>query len=77
MKLKLLAPLMISAGCVLAPLTAAAQSGADTIKEIERYRAALVDGNPAELWEARGEDLWKKKAGPKNEIGRASCRERV
>lgn len=35
------------------------------IEEIERYRAALGDGNPAELWEARGEDLWKQKRGPK------------
>jgi L-cysteine S-thiosulfotransferase len=38
----------------------------DAIKEIEKYRAALGDGNPAELWEMRGEDLWKKKRGPKN-----------
>ena len=38
----------------------------DPAKEIEKYRQALVDGNPAELWEARGEDLWKKPAGPKN-----------
>jgi L-cysteine S-thiosulfotransferase len=45
---------------------AAAQSGTDTIRKIEEYRQALADGNPAELWEARGEDLWKKKAGPKN-----------
>jgi sulfur-oxidizing protein SoxA len=45
--------------------SAFAQSGADTIKEIEKYRAALADGNPADLWEARGEDLWKKKRGPK------------
>jgi sulfur-oxidizing protein SoxA len=37
-----------------------------TVEEIERYRAALGDGNPAELWEARGEDLWKQKRGPKN-----------
>ena len=35
------------------------------VEEIERYRAALGDGNPAELWEARGEALWKEKRGPK------------
>jgi sulfur-oxidizing protein SoxA len=34
------------------------------VKEIERYRQALADGNPAELWEARGEGLWKQKRGP-------------
>ena len=38
-----------------------AQSSSD---EIAKYRAALADGNPAELWEAKGEDLWKKKTGP-------------
>ena len=38
----------------------------NTADEIEKYRQALQDGNPAELWEARGEDLWKKAAGPKN-----------
>jgi sulfur-oxidizing protein SoxA len=37
-----------------------------TVQEIEKYRAALGDDNPAELWEARGEDLWKQKRGPKN-----------
>jgi L-cysteine S-thiosulfotransferase len=41
-------------------------SGDATIKEIEKYRQALGDGNPAELWEARGEDLWRKKRGPKD-----------
>jgi sulfur-oxidizing protein SoxA len=45
-------------------LDAAAQQRT-AIEEIERYRAALGDGNPAELWEARGEDLWKQKRGPK------------
>ncbi len=34
--------------------------------EIAKYRQMLADGNPAELWEMRGEELWKKKAGPKN-----------
>ncbi len=35
------------------------------VDDINRYRAQLADGNPAELWEARGEDLWKAKRGPK------------
>jgi sulfur-oxidizing protein SoxA len=42
-------------------------SGDATVREIEKYRQALGDGNPAELWEARGEGLWKKKRGPNNE----------
>ena len=33
--------------------------------EIQKYRDALAAGNPAELWEARGEELWKQKRGPK------------
>ena len=37
-----------------------------TVQEIEKYREALGGDNPAELWEARGEDLWKQPRGPKN-----------
>ncbi len=36
------------------------------VQAIEEYRALLQDGNPADLFEAKGEDLWKKKRGPKN-----------
>jgi len=36
------------------------------IKSIEEYRAMLQDGNPSELFEAKGEDLWHQKRGPKN-----------
>ena len=43
--------------------TAQTKSTADGIAE---YRKMLADGNPAELFEAKGEDLWKKKRGPKN-----------
>ncbi len=32
---------------------------------IDEYRAMLADGNPAELFEAKGENLWKQKRGPK------------
>jgi L-cysteine S-thiosulfotransferase len=41
----------------------AQQSAADGIA---RYRQMLADGNPAELFEAKGEGLWKNKRGPKN-----------
>jgi sulfur-oxidizing protein SoxA len=44
---------------------AVAQQPRTAVEEIERYRAALGDGNPAELWEARGEAIWKEKRGPK------------
>lgn len=36
-----------------------------TAEGIAEYREMLADGNPAELWEMRGEELWMKKAGPK------------
>ena len=39
------------------------KSAADGIAE---YRKMLEDGNPAELFEAKGENLWKTKRGPKN-----------
>jgi sulfur-oxidizing protein SoxA len=45
------------------PLAAAAQkSAADGIAE---YRKMLEDGNPAELFEMKGEELWKQPRGPK------------
>ena len=34
--------------------------------DIAKYREMIADGNPSELYEAAGEDLWKKPAGPKN-----------
>jgi sulfur-oxidizing protein SoxA len=49
----------VAAGAVWAQ-----KSTADGIAE---YRAMLADGNPAELYEAKGEDLWKQKRGPRNE----------
>jgi sulfur-oxidizing protein SoxA len=48
---------------LLLPVAALPQSAVD---EIAKYRQQLQDGNPAELWEARGEELWKQKRGPKN-----------
>lgn len=48
----------------LAAGAALAQKSA--IESIEEYRAMLADGNPADLFEAKGEGLWKQKRGPKN-----------
>lgn len=47
-------------------LPLAAQAHKSTAEGIAEYRAMLADGNPAELFEARGEDLWKQPRGPKN-----------
>jgi sulfur-oxidizing protein SoxA len=49
----------------LAFLACAAFAQGNTVDEIAKYRAALQAGNPAELWEARGEGLWKEARGPK------------
>ena len=57
--LAFLAPMAL----VFAVSTASAQkSASDGIAE---YRAMLQDGNPADLFEAKGEDLWKQARGPK------------
>lgn len=52
----------LALACLL-PLAAQAQkSAADGIAE---YRKMLEDGNPAELYEMKGEALWKQARGPK------------
>lgn len=43
----------------------AAWAQGNTQSEIERYRAMLGDGNPAELLVMRGEELWKARRGPR------------
>ena len=52
----------------LAAMGAIAPAIADnsTADGIAEYRQQLADGNPAELWEMRGEELWTKKDGPNN-----------
>ena len=57
--------LAVAAGLGLASGIAMAQ--AKTTEEgIAEYRKMLEDGNPAELYEAKGEALWKTARGPKN-----------
>lgn len=60
MKLRISAALGTIA--VAGMLNAQPKTAADGINE---YRNMLADGNPAELFEAKGEDLWKQKRGPK------------
>ncbi len=57
---KALTVLAVAAACA----SALAQKSA--VESIEEYRAMLADGNPADLFEAKGEALWKQKRGPKN-----------
>ena len=56
----------VLAGLLAVILPCAAPAQQDTQKGIERYRQLLAEGNPADLWEARGEQLWKTPRGPKN-----------
>jgi len=56
----------IGLGALLALFAFAAFAQGSAVDEIAKYRAALQDGNPAELWEARGEALWKQVRGAKN-----------
>lgn len=59
----IVAALMAAAAGATTLALAQQKSTADGIAE---YRAMLADGNPAELFEAKGEDIWKTQRGPKN-----------
>ena len=51
-------------GALLAALASAA-SAQTAAEGIAKYREMLQDGNPAELFEMKGEELWKQARGPK------------
>jgi len=51
---------LLAAALALAAGPAAAQS------QFEKYQKMVAEGSPVELFELVGEDLWKKKQGPKN-----------
>jgi len=55
---------MFAFSAVIAGAVTVALAQNSTVEGIAKYRAALQDGNPAELWEARGEGLWKTARGP-------------
>lgn len=50
----------------LTGITATVQAQVSAADGIAKFREMLQDGNPAELFEAKGEDLWTQKRGPKN-----------
>ena len=52
-------------GALLGCTVATAWAQKSTADGIAEYRAMLQDGNPADLFEAKGEDLWKQLRGPK------------
>lgn len=49
-------------------LALAGQAGAQSAisEEFQKFRSLMEEDNPAELFEARGEEYWKTKAGPNN-----------
>jgi len=55
----------LAATLALGPGAALAQAKS-TAEGIAEYRKMLDEGNPAELYEAQGEALWKTRRGPKN-----------
>jgi sulfur-oxidizing protein SoxA len=58
-------PAALAATLVLALATSGALAQKSAADGIAEYRAMLADGNPAELFEAKGEALWKEPRGPK------------
>lgn len=57
---------ILIASALVASMVAAVGQEKSTAEGIAEYRKMLEDGNPAELYEMKGEELWKKKRGPKN-----------
>ena len=57
---------LVCAASALVAAGAFAQQPSSTEQAIEKYREAVSEDNPAELWEARGEALWKEQRGPKH-----------
>jgi sulfur-oxidizing protein SoxA len=60
------------AAVALACATSATWAQKTASDGIAEYRAMLQDGNPADLFEAKGEDLWKQARGPKK-INLSQC----
>ena len=69
----------IGALCAISALSVAHAQTADTLDhakadaEFAKFRAEMEDSNPAELFEMKGEELWKAKRGPKNIALAESC----
>ena len=58
--------LLVLGTLCLGVMSPPAWSQKTTSQGIDEYRAMLQDGNPADLFEAKGEVLWSQKRGPKN-----------
>lgn len=66
MQRKLTLELATGVVAVLLTMTSSVFAQKSATDDIAKYREMIADGNPSELYEAAGEELWKKPAGPKN-----------
>jgi sulfur-oxidizing protein SoxA len=56
---------MLILGATLGMAVSGAMAQDSAAAGIAKFREMLADGNPAELFEMKGEELWKQKRGPK------------
>lgn len=57
---------LLAAAVATLCLGSASAQDSKVADELAKYREALADGNPADLFEVKGEGLWTEKRGPKN-----------
>jgi sulfur-oxidizing protein SoxA len=65
--MKLINSKTLTAALLISLSLAPAWAQKSTADGILEYRAMLADGNPADLFEAKGEALWTEKRGPKKQ----------
>jgi sulfur-oxidizing protein SoxA len=56
---------VLAAAALAVGASAVGAQGNAALDGIAKYREMLQDGNPADLFEMKGEELWKQKRGPK------------
>lgn len=62
----------IAAAAVMPWLQAVAQTEDPVAADFDKFRAIMEEANPAELFEAKGEELWKTPRGP-NKVSLEKC----
>ena len=66
MKERKMGPLLAAAMLAVTSFCASPAWADQSADAIAKYREMIADGNPSELYEAAGEDIWAKPMGPKN-----------
>ncbi len=64
--------IVVAAAAALPWSQAAAQTESEVAADFDKFRAIMEEANPAELFEARGEQLWKTPGGP-NKVSLEKC----